>query len=687
MLFEENGKVGLKNEQGSVVLPPAFETLGWSDGSFSVRGETTGYKLNGRWGLINLKQERIAPAIYDALVLSGTDRVIARKAISAIAVKSGSLTLSGKVAIPFVYDAVLIHGLRAVVMEKQGTRYVFGLTDLDNKIILPLQFNNIYPVGSLRFAVENADGKLGLFSDVGKPITEFYIDSIGKFYREHAIVFSNGLQGLINRNGDVVLAPQYQKIEQGSSTRALQPSQWKIISPENTELQSLAADDLRPYSNSYYRIIRTGKQGLIDRNLKTVWPLIYDAIEPLNQGRALVKKKSKWGVLDMEVRQVLPFEFDSLLWDGTLIRALASLNGKPVWSIINIESGQRSRNYDAIEAIGKRYFRITKQGYQGLLSTTGVEALHCVYDSILEIRGDQVAVKFKGQFGIVSIHETWLLAPQSNRIGLVNDERYLEKHSGNTFIRSFTGNIVYFTSNPVDVYSEYLVEHLPNQTLKKVDWNGVELKPITIARVRSMDEFQMKPIDNPFSDGLQLFEGQGKFGFRDGRGRLVIPNRYDSAKHFSEKMAAFKLLGKWGYLNTDDKIIVNPTYDFAGDFVDGHAIVSARKKFGLINTLGTLQLSLQYDSIVRYQQKLLVYQKGKIGLSTQDGRILVQPRNDFLEILSNHQLRVRLNEQYGVISSDGLSVIPTVYDSLEYDQDKNVYLGHQAAKWIMVSEF
>ena len=56
-VFEENGKVGLKNEEGQILLPASFEALGWSDGSFSVIGQVTGYKLGKAWGIINLKKQ------------------------------------------------------------------------------------------------------------------------------------------------------------------------------------------------------------------------------------------------------------------------------------------------------------------------------------------------------------------------------------------------------------------------------------------------------------------------------------------------------------------------------------------------------------------------------------------------------------------------------------------------------
>lgn len=679
-LFEENGKVGMKNEQGQVVLPPSFEALGWSDGSFSVAGEITGYKLNGRWGLINLKKEYITPAEFESLTFSGVDRVIARKAVSAIATKTGCLTLTGKITIPFVYDAIAIHGLRAVVMEKRGAQYAFGLTDLDNKIILPLQFKNLYPVGSLRYGAENQAGKLALFSDSGKPITNFFIDSIGNFYRDHAIVFSDGLQGLINRDGDVTVPPQYQKIELGETPRALQLSLWKIISPENKELQNIEADELHPYADNRFRIIRSGKQGLIDRDLKTIWPLVYDAIEPMQNRAATVKKNGRWGLMDNDAKEILPFEYDSVVWDGQVALGASNRTGKTLWSLINIDNDVRTtRGYETLQRIDEKYFCITRQGFFGLLDNAGQELLHCVYDSILEIRNNQVAVKFKGLYGIVSLHEDWLLAPQSNKIYLANDARYLEQQIGNIFLKSFKGDIVYFTPNRVEVYPTFLLEARPDDYPKKIDWDGVEIK---IMSTRSISSYNDMSQINPFADGLQLFQGQGKFGFRDTRGRLIIPNRYDSAKSFSEQRAAFKLLGKWGYLDTNDKIIVNPTYDFAGDFVNGHAIVINKKKYGLIDRNGSMQIAIQYDSIIRKQQKLFVYQNGYVGLASEDGRLLVQPHYNNIEILPNNQLLVNLNDNFGVISTDGLNIIPIQYNSLEFDPAKNIYLGHQPAKWV-----
>src|SRR5690349_11124881 len=115
--FEENGKVGMKDEAGRVVIPPAFEALGWSDGNFSVAGDVTGYRLRGLWGVINIKKEFVTKAEFENLCYAGGESIVARKKINSISYKSGCLNLRGEVKIPFVYDGIQMQGLRAIVFN------------------------------------------------------------------------------------------------------------------------------------------------------------------------------------------------------------------------------------------------------------------------------------------------------------------------------------------------------------------------------------------------------------------------------------------------------------------------------------------------------------------------------------------------------------------------------------------
>jgi len=130
LVFEENGKVGLKSEGGQIVLPASFEALGWSDGSFSLIGQVTGYKLGSKWGLLNLRKEFITKAEYESILYAGGDRIVVFRQVSATQTRAGCIDLTGKITVPFKYDGIKIQGLRAIVFVKQGAQFLHGLIDL-----------------------------------------------------------------------------------------------------------------------------------------------------------------------------------------------------------------------------------------------------------------------------------------------------------------------------------------------------------------------------------------------------------------------------------------------------------------------------------------------------------------------------------------------------------------------------
>ena len=80
---------------------------------------------------------------------------------------------------------------------------MYGLIDLNNKILIPQQYKNIYSIGSLRYAVENFENKVALFTENGAQITPFTIDSISSFKKNFAVIHQGLHQGLIDREGNI----------------------------------------------------------------------------------------------------------------------------------------------------------------------------------------------------------------------------------------------------------------------------------------------------------------------------------------------------------------------------------------------------------------------------------------------------------------------------------------------------
>ena len=63
-LFEENGKVGLKGDDGRILIPAHYEAIGWSDGKLAIIDNVVGYRSDGLWGLISTSNKVLTPAEY-----------------------------------------------------------------------------------------------------------------------------------------------------------------------------------------------------------------------------------------------------------------------------------------------------------------------------------------------------------------------------------------------------------------------------------------------------------------------------------------------------------------------------------------------------------------------------------------------------------------------------------------------
>jgi hypothetical protein len=107
------------------------------------------------------------------------------------------------------------------------------------------------------------------------------------------------------------------------------------------------------------------------------------------------------------------------------------------------------------------------------------------------------------------------------------------------------------------------------------------------------------------SSGLYAIVQNGKWGFMDHSGKLVInpqfdglllSNRTNQPTGFVEGLAAVKIGGKCGYIDTSGKYVINPQFSYADNFVDGLANVHVGDKSGFIDKTGKLVINPQYTT-------------------------------------------------------------------------------------------
>lgn len=678
--FELNGKVGIRDGDGHVVLPADFDALGWSDGRFSVIGKITGYRKKNKWGLLSLNRQFITQPEFESLTTAGTDRIVAGKLINPFSTKYGCLDLAGNVVIPFAYDEIQLNGLRAVVMVKKDVKYEFGLIDLSNKIVLPLAFKEITPLGSLRYAVKDFENKIALCNEDGKWVTGFVIDEISDFIYDFAIVTKGWKKGLIDRNGELRIQPLYRNVKiTGPETAMVQkPIAWKIVDPKYKDLQIVEADDLTFELNGWTRIKINGKIGFVDQQFQPQWPAAYDEIGPLTNQMALAKKNGRWGLLKKDQTQILPFEFDSLCFTNNLVRACSKYSGRSFWVLYDTVGVKKTaKNYDYIGSFNGSFFPVKHHGFWGGVDRYGKEKIACVYDSLLETKDQLIAVRFKGQYGIITVDDQWRMMPQVYPISLIDADHFLQQQDSTVFLKDFAGNAIYFTTHEITVHKNVLTERLPDGAEKEVNLLGQIVSQQSAVPASPNAEAVFRE-----SEGLIGIKRDGKFGFIDTRGRLRIANRYDGIGEFHDGLAPFKLLNLWGFLNQKDQIVIQPSFESTENFNNKIAVVSRSHKYGLINTDGKVLLDIRYDSIRRLaDQHFIITQQNLKGLADTQGRILIEPRFEILTPVGESLVIVKRDGMFGVLTKDGLSVFPLQFGRLDFIPEKNAFLTKTEPSW------
>ncbi len=82
--------------------------------------------------------------------------------------------------------------------------------------------------------------------------------------------------------------------------------------------------------------------------------------------------------------------------------------------------------------------------------------------------------------------------------------------------------------------------------------------------------------------------------------------------------------GKYGYMNRFGEIVIPPNYQFAGHFVNGLATVGNDEKYGAINKSGKLIIPFYYSSISDFiQGRAIVEENEKLGIIDRNNSCLL----------------------------------------------------------------
>lgn len=94
-----------------------------------------------------------------------------------------------------------------------------------------------------------------------------------------------------------------------------------------------------------------------------------------------------------------------------------------------------------------------------------------------------------------------------------------------------------------------------------------------------------------------------RFTFVDRRGN-VLDERFDNARDFSEGLAPVLKEGKWGYIDKSGRLVIEPRFDNAQPFADGRALVKVGDLHGFIDEHGELVIPAKFKDAFSFSEGL-----------------------------------------------------------------------------------
>jgi hypothetical protein len=182
-----------------------------------------------------------------------------------------------------------------------------------------------------------------------------------------------------------------------------------------------------------------------------------------------------------------------------------------------------------------------------------------------------------------------------------------------------------------------------------------------------------------FEDGLaQVSLGRDSgYAFIDPAGKIVLRPRYDIVREFSEGLAAvgngqkrnpvnglIEDPGKWGYIDKAGVLVIPLQFTHAESFSEGLAGVNVGEQGGFIDRNGKLVFSVPLDVSLGFQNGVVLVQSGgqesyynRAGHRIPTPRLIRGTGESFTEGLA----AVRIDEKWGYMDTAGTVVIPPAF--------------------------
>jgi len=341
-----------------------------------------------------------------------------------------------------------------------------------------------------------------------------------------AAVLYEDYWGYIDEKGNYVLQPMYDAAQDFSSGMGMIKNlwDWYYVNKDGVIINSASEYITRyGFSEGMARIELKNRWGFIDRNGEIViQPQFVDAGDFKN-GVAPVRTDNGWGYIDKSGNYFIEPQFKDA---KDFENSVAKIKNDDGWVFINSDKKifpQNKNQYDIKNNFSDGMAFVVKDRKFGFINTTGELVIPARFDDVGSFNNGFAPVEIDRQWGYINKSGDFLVNPKYKVAQEFKDDMAMVRDSDGYLYITTSGEEI----GKTDVYE----------------------------------------VKYAFSDGYARVIQDGRWGFIDKTGKLVIPAQFDKAEDFSNGLAPVLKDGSWGYINKNGDLVIDYQFRRAFGFI------------------------------------------------------------------------------------------------------------------------
>ena len=430
---------------------------------------------------------------------------------------------------------------------------------------------------------------------------------------------------------------------------------------------------------------------------------VYQYLEPW----IIVYSKGKYGALHEYGDWVFPTEYDRI---ESYFNLLLGKSG----SMYKIYDRGMKKTVtlgpfeDARFALNGQLIATTQQGFFLPLS----EQPDRLYLSLQDVNEEVIIAREATGYGLINRDGKYILEPIIDSLSYLSDNHFYA-HDGNQhmLIKAQTNNadIKYSSYHRIACENGVLLEYIHDKLRRVMKNDGILLDIVGMTAVNKVNSthylitfrddkvgllnprgtWDVRPAANiqglqPGNQGLFGARINGKYGYVDADGRIVIEPQFEEVRKFSEGVAGIKRDNLWGFIGLNGEVLIAPQFEEVGDFFRGLSIVKQAGKSIIVNKNGLSVLTGSYDRICLTDDNyFLTEDDGKYGMVDATGEEIVLPLFDEIRREEYDKILIGTKGRYGIIKENGDVCLPLYYEKILFDPVTKKILAKHNGPWVL----